>query len=735
MHLSDLLAPDDAAGGAQEVPRRPPGDFAVPSAPPPRAALPLPAFPLPLGLPHFGTRSAAPPPIGPPLVPPRTPPRRAAPLGPPSSAVAQPSLSSENASRVGTSPYDFRWACLSDQDLSSSPQQHTYRHRPALPRPYDNMPLDLSAHPSFSKLVTATSALAYLGGGARENAPPSAPPASIMPSNEPDLSRPASAYVQWDRRNILSSTELAPESDALLETEGPQVIVTEAPASPVRHEAIAPSTEPVVPSESYYAFGTAPPSAAGVVPMQNPARALVITNTRTPAVAAEPPIPAYEEPLAGPPPPSPFDQLVMLASVSANRLESDGDSLGSDDSEYRLRRGRRNRQPASRARKETTTPPADDKTPENQSPATSLPKAVSEQYKDATLVHSATDSAGGVTLLDWDIWNSFHRVVNEVIVSRPGRCLFPVPAYGLTGLKEGSSYSFGLDLAFVDDQSYRFDGSTRKWAANGARDPGDSDAHFFLHPKSPQTGAAWMKDGVSFPQVRVTNDPLNAQLAANRPRGSPASASPAFLLRTFGKYHPRLHAIEHLPTGGERRTIHTFDVTEFIALSHYLNLELKHLKTAKNPNAHAARKLRQQDDEDSDGSAGSGAAPRRRRSGTRKQSRRKASGGSSRRQKRKRSRADEEETQVEDGDAGGSGEFDADRLGLDGPGFLADGNVECMEAFESISSHAGGEIGSGERTAVDAGGSAGNGGNVRKKAKHQREDGADGDANTTKEQA
>jgi hypothetical protein len=177
--------------------------------------------------------------------------------------------------------------------------------------------------------------------------------------------------------------------------------------------------------------------------------------------------------------------------------------------------------------------------------------------------------------------------------------LFPSVAYGIANLKPDALYSVGIDLEPVDLSIHRFDAEKKEWTVTGERDPdGEDELHFYAHPQGSMPGSFWfvvsfetilrsepnshlssaynyrMSNGISFPELRLTNDPTNVTLL----RSKSASTCPYFILRTFTKYTPRLHIRLHKDNGNLEKTIYTFADADFVALSHYLNPGLRELK-------------------------------------------------------------------------------------------------------------------------------------------------------------
>ncbi|CAB1338665.1 unnamed protein product [Coregonus sp. 'balchen'] len=108
------------------------------------------------------------------------------------------------------------------------------------------------------------------------------------------------------------------------------------------------------------------------------------------------------------------------------------------------------------------------------------------------------------------------------------------------------------------------------WVPGGKPEP-QAPSCVYIHPDSPNFGAHWMKDPVSFSKVKLTNK-LNG--------------GGQIMLNSLHKYEPRVHIVR---VGGPQRMItsHSFPETQFIAVTAYQNEEITGLKIKYNPFAKA----------------------------------------------------------------------------------------------------------------------------------------------------
>ena len=119
---------------------------------------------------------------------------------------------------------------------------------------------------------------------------------------------------------------------------------------------------------------------------------------------------------------------------------------------------------------------------------------------------SSQDISGvTVSLLDEELWDSFDSVGNEMIVTKPGRRLFPCLMLTIRGLPKKESFEVSLRFTPADDYRYKF--LNRAWVvARESEVQQDEERQRLLHPMSPSTGEAWMKKPVSFKPAKITHN-------------------------------------------------------------------------------------------------------------------------------------------------------------------------------------------------------------------------------------
>ncbi|KAK6329280.1 hypothetical protein J4Q44_G00012580 [Coregonus suidteri] len=106
----------------------------------------------------------------------------------------------------------------------------------------------------------------------------------------------------------------------------------------------------------------------------------------------------------------------------------------------------------------------------------------------------------------------------------------------------------------------------------------------YMHPDSPNTGAHWMRQEVSFGKLKLTNN-----------KGSANNVGQMIVLQSLHKYQPRLHIVEVKEDGSEdpfltaKAQTFVFPETQFIAVTAYQNADITQLKIDHNPFAKGFR--------------------------------------------------------------------------------------------------------------------------------------------------
>lgn len=150
----------------------------------------------------------------------------------------------------------------------------------------------------------------------------------------------------------------------------------------------------------------------------------------------------------------------------------------------------------------------------------------------------------GVALEAKPLWEEFHQLGTEMIVTKAGRRMFPtfqvriirdtrwyklritrngnvvrrsdcihIGCFGarqcrLFGLDPNAEYLMVMDFVPCDDKRYRYAFHSSAWVVAGRADP-VSPPRIHVHPDSPASGAHWMKQPISFDKLKLTNNQLD----------------------------------------------------------------------------------------------------------------------------------------------------------------------------------------------------------------------------------
>ncbi|XP_054163720.1 T-box transcription factor T-A-like [Oppia nitens] len=184
-----------------------------------------------------------------------------------------------------------------------------------------------------------------------------------------------------------------------------------------------------------------------------------------------------------------------------------------------------------------------------------------------------------MTLQDSELWKEFHKKTNEMIVTKSGRRMFPVIKLNIDGLEPRAMYSIAIE--FVQIGSHRWKYMNGDWVAGGKSEPAPQQSQsLYIHPESPNFGAHWMRESVSFSKVKLTN--------------KPSAQSGQVVLNSLHKYEPRVHVIR-VDSQDSLEKVFTFQFqeTQFIAVTAYQNEEVTQLKIRHNPFAKAFQDARE----------------------------------------------------------------------------------------------------------------------------------------------
>ncbi|XP_014670683.1 PREDICTED: brachyury protein homolog 1-like [Priapulus caudatus] len=203
-------------------------------------------------------------------------------------------------------------------------------------------------------------------------------------------------------------------------------------------------------------------------------------------------------------------------------------------------------------------------------PLSHLLRAVDNELSAGKEKGDPTERRLRVSLEDQELWSKFDVLTNEMIVTKNGRRMFPVFRASISGLDPEAMYSILVDFVQVDSHRWKY--VNGEWVPGGKPEPPAPNS-VYIHPESPNFGAHWMKDAVSFSKVKLTNK---------------TNCAGMIMLNSLHKYEPRLHIVK-VGSKEEHKTIttHSFPQTRFIAVTAYQNEEVTSLKIKYNPFAKA----------------------------------------------------------------------------------------------------------------------------------------------------
>ncbi|KAI4478173.1 hypothetical protein M0804_012131 [Polistes exclamans] len=184
-------------------------------------------------------------------------------------------------------------------------------------------------------------------------------------------------------------------------------------------------------------------------------------------------------------------------------------------------------------------------------------------------IPSNTNLPLSLSLEDRELWTRFQCITNEMIVTKNGRRMFPVVKVLAQGLEPAAMYTLLLEFVQVDPHRWKY--VNGEWVPGGKAEIAPPNP-IYVHPESPNFGAHWMKEAISFAKVKLTNK---------------ANGNGQIMLNSLHKYEPRVHLVR--VGAEEQRTVLTyrFPETQFIAVTAYQNEEVTSLKIKYNPFAKA----------------------------------------------------------------------------------------------------------------------------------------------------
>ncbi|CAO1322917.1 unnamed protein product [Diamesa serratosioi] len=186
-----------------------------------------------------------------------------------------------------------------------------------------------------------------------------------------------------------------------------------------------------------------------------------------------------------------------------------------------------------------------------------------------------------------ELWDKFHELGTEMIVTKTGRRMFPTLRVSFSGPLRGQPsdrYAVLLDIVAVDSRRYRYAYHRSSWLVAGKADP-PAPPRLYSHPDTPVGADALRKQVISFEKVKLTNNEMdkNGQIVLN----------------SMHRYQPRIHLVrlcpgQNIPTTPKELSeldhkTYVFPETVFTAVTAYQNQLITKLKIDSNPFAKGFR--------------------------------------------------------------------------------------------------------------------------------------------------
>ncbi|XP_015904151.1 T-box transcription factor TBX20-like isoform X1 [Parasteatoda tepidariorum] len=222
---------------------------------------------------------------------------------------------------------------------------------------------------------------------------------------------------------------------------------------------------------------------------------------------------------------------------------------------------------------------------QQQGSGSSSSRSANNPYAGLSKPRCNSESLQGVDCLleNKDLWDKFHELGTEMIITKTGRRMFPTVRVSFSGAELHSKYLVYIDIVPVDNKRYRYAYHRSSWLVAGKADP-PSTPRLYLHPDSPFTGEQLKKQVVSFEKVKLTNNEMDKQ--------------GHIVLNSMHRYQPRIHLVKK--SGNTNLTIsedllkeeyrtYIFPETVFTAVTAYQNQLITKLKIDSNPFAKGFR--------------------------------------------------------------------------------------------------------------------------------------------------
>ena len=129
-----------------------------------------------------------------------------------------------------------------------------------------------------------------------------------------------------------------------------------------------------------------------------------------------------------------------------------------------------------------------------------------------------------------DMWDKFHSLNTEMIITKTGRRMFPVMKVQFYNLQPNARYAVAMSIVPVDSKRYRYAYHKSCWQVAGKADPLPQEPRMYPHPDSPFSGDLLSRQVISFEKVKLTNNEMDK--------------SGHIILNSMHKYQPQVHLVE-----------------------------------------------------------------------------------------------------------------------------------------------------------------------------------------------
>lgn len=195
-------------------------------------------------------------------------------------------------------------------------------------------------------------------------------------------------------------------------------------------------------------------------------------------------------------------------------------------------------------------------------------------------------------LIEAALWQQFHQLRNEMIITKAGRCLFPLLRLCLVPDPDGElevlpthHYRVLLTVDALDEKKWKWrQGHWVSLLISLLPPERSSESNIIGPQQQPQcpthhpivfydriSGAEMRESGLSFDKLKLSN----------RPSPNPYSVN----LQSFHRYIPAVHISRLVGQIEEPLLVKRIPQTEFIAVTHYQNAHVTLLKKSYNPHA------------------------------------------------------------------------------------------------------------------------------------------------------